>query len=123
MERHAAGAPHARHCTFDLALNGLRINEPGKAAVLAVMVPDLAGMRAGRDQHRAVGKVGIVEQHADRKNVVIGVRIKRPVLMPFNRRSVMRRLHVELGAVQPQTGPNQFLENVEHGGGANNLLE
>ena len=105
---------HAGHRTFDLVLDDVGIDQAREAAVFAMMIPDLAGMRARRHQHRSVGEVAIVQQHADREHVVIGVRIERPVLMPLHRRAVLCRLHVELGAVQPQAGTDQLLEDVEH---------
>ena len=80
-------------------------------------------MRAGGDQHRSVAEVAIVQQYADGEYVVIGVRIERPVLMPFHRRAVLRRLHVELGAVQPQARAQQFLQDVEHSRGSHDLVE
>ena len=95
VKRHAAGLAHAGHRAFDFVLDGIGIDQAGEAAVFAVMTPDLAVMGARRDQHRPVGEVAIVEQHADGKHVVIGVRIERPVLMPLDRRAVLRRLHVE----------------------------
>jgi len=44
VERHAAGAAHARHRAFDLASNGVGIDQTREAAIFAMMVPDFAGM-------------------------------------------------------------------------------
>src|SRR3979409_2463129 len=47
-------------CLFDSVLDQVRICQSGEAAVVAVMIPDLAAMAARRHQHRPVGKVGVV---------------------------------------------------------------
>ena len=77
-------------------LDQVGIDQAGEVAVVAVMVPHLAGMRTRRHQHRPVLKIAIVEQHADREHIVIGVRIECPVLMPLDRRTILCRLHVQL---------------------------
>ena len=51
---------------------------------------------AGDDHQGAVLFLAIVERDADRQEVIIGMRIKRPVLVPFDSRPVFRRFNVDL---------------------------
>jgi len=99
VERHAAGAAGAGDCAGDFGADRVPRDHAAEAAVLAVVVAHRTGVRAGRDQHRAVFQVGVVQHHADRQDVVIGVRVECPILVPFYRRTILRRLHVQLGAV------------------------
>ena len=48
-----------------------------------MVIEDLAAMRARNDQERTILLTAVIEQNADGKNVVIGVRIEGPVLVPF----------------------------------------
>jgi len=40
------------------------------------------------------------------------MRIERPVLMPFDRRAITGRLHVEFAAVEANIGPKDLRKNV-----------
>ena len=76
------------------------------------MVVDRAEMAARDHHHRAVLEVAIVEHDADRGEIVIGVRIKRPILVPFDRRAITSRLHVELAGVEAHRAP-QILQHLD----------
>ena len=54
------------------------------------MIVDPALMAARDHHHRTVLDVAIVEHDADRREIVVGVRIEGPVLVPFDRRAVPR---------------------------------
>ena len=69
-------------------------------------------MAAGDHHHRAVLEVAIVEHDADRGEIVIGVRIKRPVLVPLDRRAITGRFHVELAGVEAHRAP-QILQHLD----------
>jgi hypothetical protein len=119
-----AGFAHAGHGTLDLVLNLIGIDQAGKAAIFAVVIPHpVPDMRAGRDQHRAVFEVAVVQQDANREDVVIGVRVERPILVPFHRRAVLRRLHVQLGAVEAQAGTQELCEDFDHRAAAYDLVK
>ena len=62
-------------------------------------------MAARQHQHRTVFERAIVEHDPDRRQVVIGMRIEGPILVPFDRRAVAGRLHVELAGVEPHRAP------------------
>jgi hypothetical protein len=68
----------------------------------------------GDDEERTVVERHVVEHHADREDVVVGVRIERPVLVPLDRGAVSRRLHVELRALEAEIRTDQRGQHVDH---------
>ena len=63
-------------------------------------------LMAARDHHhRTVLDPAIVEHDADRHEIVVGVRIKGPILVPFNRRTIAGRLHVQLARIEAHGAP------------------
>ena len=114
MERHAARAPGQGHRVRDLGLDLGGIDQTTEAAVFSVMIPDRALVRARRDEQWTVLQIHVVEHHTHGQDVVVRVRIKGPVLVPLDRRSVPGRLHVELGAMQAQGGAEQKREDLHH---------
>jgi hypothetical protein len=108
VERHAAGFSHARHRVFDLVLDQIGIDQAGEVAAS----PWLQTSRLCVPGVTSIGpleKIAMIQQHPDGENVVIGVRIERPVLMPFHRRAVLRRLHVEFEPCSRRPGPSNFV--------------
>ena len=78
----------------------------------AVVVVDAPLVRTGQHQQRAVVRVHVVQQDADGKHALIGVRIERPVLVPLHRGAVAARLHVHLAAgAQADVGADQRLQS------------
>ena len=66
-----------------------------------MMIPDLVDlMRAGQCQQRSIIVVDIVDHDADCEDVVISVRIERPVLVPLDCCAAMRQLHIQFRAVK-----------------------
>ena len=80
---------------------------------VGVVVVDRTAMAAGHDHQRAVRHLHVVEHHADRGEVVVGVRIERPVLVPFHRRAEAGALQVELGGVEADVRSPQVLQHGE----------
>ena len=68
-------------------------------------------MAAGNDHQRAVLHRHVVEHHADGGEVVVGVRIERPVLMPLHRRAEAGAFHVQLGGVEADIRAPQVLQH------------
>ena len=97
--RHRPGRSHQRHGLAEIDVASGRIDGAAEAAVGMVVV-GRAEVRAGQDHQRAVVHVAVVEVDAGRQHVVVGMRIERPVLVPFDRRAVAGRLHVELAAIE-----------------------
>ena len=86
------------------------------AAFGVVVVVNLALVRAGHDQQRAVLLVAVVEQDAGGEQVVVGVGVEGPVLVPLDGRAVLRLLHVELVVLQPHVGADQSGDDLhQHG--------
>ena len=112
VEAHRAGAAGERHGAVDLRLDRRRIDGAAETPV-GVMVPDGAGMALRHDEERPVLEGAVVEHDADGEQVVVGVGIERPVLMPLDRRAVARRLHVELRAVEPDAGADELLDDAD----------
>ena len=75
-----------------------RLHGAAEAAVGAVVVEGRAAVAARQHHQRTVLLGGIVEQHAHGEQVVVGVRIEGPVLVPLHRRAVLGRLQVELAS-------------------------
>ena len=96
-----------------------------RSAEIAVgmVIEDLAAMRAGNHEQRAILLAAVIEQDADGQDVVIGVGIEGPVLMPFDGSAEARRLHVELGAVQADVGTEQAGEHCRDAGVAHESVE
>ena len=78
------------------------------------MGEDRALVGAGDHLKRAIGLVDILEHQAERQHVVIGVRVERPVLMPFDGLAAARRLGVELGCLEHRVRPEQAREDLGH---------
>jgi hypothetical protein len=62
-------------------------------------------MAAGYHEHRPVLHIDIVEHDADRRETVVGVRVEGPILVPFDRRAIPGRFHVELAGIEPHRAP------------------
>jgi hypothetical protein len=90
-----------------------RLHGAAEPAVRAVVVEGGAAVAARQHHHRTVLVGGIVEQHAHGQQVVVGVRIEGPVLVPFDRRADLGGLEVELRAVQPHTAGAE--QGAQHG--------
>ena len=85
----------------------------GSAEVaVGMVIEDLAAMRAGDHEQWTILLAAIIEQHTDGQDVVIGVGIEGPVLMPFDGSAKACRLHVELRAVQADVGTEQAGEHL-----------
>ena len=70
-------------------------------------------MATGDDHQGAVLFLAIVERNADRQEVIIGVRIKRPILVPFDSRPVFRRFDVNLVLRRTEAhGPSDQRRNI-----------
>ena len=90
----------------------LRLHGAAEEAVGTVMVEGGAAVTARQHHQRPILFGGIVEQHADSQQVVVGVRVEGPVLVPFHRGADLRRFQVELRAVQPHaTGAEQCAQH------------
>ena len=70
-----------------------------------MVVRGSALVAAQHDHHRTVLHVDIVDHDADRGEIFVGVRVERPILVPFDRRAIAGRLHVEFAGVKTQAAP------------------
>ena len=91
-----------------------RVHGAAEHAIRMVVV-DRSAMAARHDHQRAVLHLHVVEHHADRGEVVIAVRIERPVLVPFDRRAEARAFQVQLGGVEPDVRTPQRLQHAQDG--------
>src|SRR5262245_50270191 len=110
MDRDSAGAQLDRHRLIGFER---RIGDRTDKRAVLVMVEHRAAMRAGDREQTAVFEQHIVDRHADRQQVVVRVRVERPVLVPFDRAAELWRFHVELVAVGPDGWANQLSDDVE----------
>jgi hypothetical protein len=101
MEGHAAGrSTQGRGATTSAPISrGSTEPQNRPSPPMAEHRPQMA---ARGTQQQAVVQGDIDQHHSDRQDVVFGVQIEGPVLMPFHWRAEMRRFHFQLGAVRPQ---------------------
>src|SRR5262249_52524855 len=69
---------------------------------------------AWQDHQWAVLRRHIVEHDADGQQIVVGVRIEGPVLVPLDGGAIAGRLHVELAAMQAQVRADELLDGLDH---------
>jgi hypothetical protein len=105
-----AGLAGQRHGRRVVHLAPRRVHGAAEPA-LRVVVEDRAAVRAGDDQQRAVLLLHVVHHHADGGQVVVGVRVEGPVLVPLHRRPEAGRLHVELRRVEADVRPPKVLQH------------
>ena len=113
VDRDRAGLAEARHGGREIDARIVGVDRAAESSVGAMMIVDRALMAARDHQHRAVFRGEIVEHDADRGEVVVGMRVERPILVPFDRGAVTGRFHVELAGIQANAAP-QFGEDRDH---------
>ena len=69
-------------------------------------------MRAGDHQQGTVFHGAILDHDADLEDIVVGVGIEGPILVPLDRLAAARRLDVELGVVHAQIRPDELGDKV-----------
>src|SRR5579871_3730121 len=99
------GPTEARHRRRQVKPAGFDVDRAAEACVRAVMVVGRPQMAAGKHHHRSVVRVAAVEHDADRGQIVVGVRVEGPVLVPFDGRPIAGRFHIELAGVKPDRTP------------------
>src|SRR5262249_7428456 len=99
MYRHRAGLAGQRD---DLVLLEQRIAWIDRAGEYAVdeVTEHRTLMRARYDEQRTAFLLDVLKHEADRKHVIIGVRIERPVLVPFDGGPAAGCLRIELRSLQ-----------------------
>ena len=85
-----------------------RIGYGAAEMAVEVMVIHRSFVRAGNDEQGAIFFCHVVEHYAHGEQVVVAMRIKCPILMPFDRAAVAGLLHVELIAIAPQAVSDQL---------------
>ena len=87
------------------------------------VVQHRAAMRA-RDHHqRAVLFVHVLKHQPEGEQVVVGVRIERPVLVPLDGAAAAGTLGVQLGGEQRRVRAEKIAENLGHRGAAQHVPE
>src|SRR6516225_2786420 len=119
MHGDRAGLAETGYRPREIEIAARRIDRAAEPAVRAVMVVYRALMAARNHHHRTVPDLAIVEHDAHGSEIVVGVRIKGPVLMPLDRSPVPSRLHVELAGIEAHRAPEmlQCLDNSRMAGG------
>ena len=110
MERDAARADKA---LFHPLWIEIRISNCADKHAVLMMAGQLCFMRTRHHQHTAVLFAHHVDGNANRQQVVVGMRIKCPILVPFHRCAVPFRFHVQLVAIAAYTLADQLLNNVQ----------
>ena len=110
VDADAAGRPGAGHRLGEVDVDLGRVHGAAEHAV-AVVVVDRPLVAAGHAQQRAVLDLAIVHHHADGAQIVVGVRIERPVLVPLDRGTVAGGLHVQLRRVEADRRAHQLLQH------------
>ena len=85
-----------------------RVGYGAAEMAVEVMVVHGAFVRAGDDEQGAIFFCHVIHHYAHGEQIVVGVRIKCPVLVPFYRAAVAGLFHVEFVAIAPQTVSDQL---------------
>ena len=80
---------------------------------MLVVVVGRTLVRTGYDQQCAVRLVHFVDADAHGQDVVVGMGVEGPILVPFHRAAVVGGLHVQLVAIGPNTVADQLRHDVE----------
>ena len=110
MHRHRSRFAETRHRARKIEVAALGIDRAAKPPISPMMVIDRPFVAARHDKHRPVLAIDIVEHDANGREIVIGVRIEGPTLVPFDRRAISGRFHVELAGIEPHRVP-QLLQD------------
>ena len=73
-------------------------------------------MASGHYEHRSVLLRAVIQIDANGETVVIGVRVERPILMPFDGFADLSGFHVDLGIVNANAGRHQRRQYVHDQG-------
>ena len=106
MHGHAAGLARERHRLLQMKIGIVRIDGAAEHAILVVVAEDGPLWEPGNDLQRTVGEIHVLQHQAAGEDVVVGVGIEGPVLVPLHRRAAAGRLGVELGRCSSTSGPS-----------------
>src|SRR6266436_6668104 len=65
-------------------VRSMSVHRAAEPSVRAMMVVDRPLVAARHDHHRTVLHVDIVDHDADRGEILVGVRVERPILVPLD---------------------------------------
>ena len=78
---------------------------------------------ASRDNHQTtIDQHHVIHADAHGQQVVVGLRIEGPILVPFHRASALWRFHVQLAAVGANARPDQVCHDIQNFGVAQNIV-
>ena len=97
--------PQAGHGARQVDVAIFRVHRAAEPSVRTMMVVDRPLVAARHDIDMENGPMMVVDHDADRGEILIGVRVKRPILVPLDRCAIAGRLHVELAGVETQATP------------------
>ena len=110
MHRDRPNPPDQRNRSAEIHIAVRRIHRPTEHAI-GMVIERRALVTAGNDHQRPVLNRHVIEHHAHRRQIVVGVRVERPVLMPLHRRSEPGAFHVQLRRIEPDMRPPQRLQH------------
>ena len=85
-----------------------RVGYGAAEMAVEVMVINWSFVRAGDDEQGAIFFCHVVQHYTHGEQIVVGVRIKCPVLMPFDWAAIAGLFHVEFVAIAPQAVADQL---------------
>ncbi len=112
MDRDVADLAEQRH-GLGIHLLRSRIGHRADEHAVLVMIEDGPLMAAGHDQQRAVLLRHVVKHDPQHAEIVVGVGVVRPVLMPLDGVAAAARLQVELQPVVADGGAHELLQDFE----------
>ena len=121
VDRDAASAQQDRYSVAGVEIFvGHRADKD--APLLVVVIQHRPFMRTGNDHERAILYRHLVDADADGQQIIVGVGIEGPILVPFHRAAKGRIFEVELVAIGAQVGADQLADNLQHRGVTQGLI-
>ena len=93
-------------------VDGSWVDRPDEPAG-CVMVQYRAAMAARHDHEAAIVEAHVVDHDANREDVIVGMRVESPVLVPLNGAAATRWLHVHLCALVAKVGTNELRDDAQ----------
>ena len=91
-----------------------RVSDAAHEHAILMVIPCLALVTARNKHQRPVFHRHVVQRYAHFEQVVVGVRIESPILVPLHGGSVTAVFHIEFVVVIPKISPKQAFHNIQN---------
>ena len=122
MQAHTAGLSQDRFRRRQVEPGSRCIDGPAKDPI-RVMIEDGTRVGAGQNHQRPVVLPDVVKKDSRSEDVVVGVGVKCPVLMPLYRRAVPGSFQIDLAGMETQVRADELTNRLGHAGRSCQLHE